>query len=249
MPRLQQHPRQLGLPLHDRRDTGRSLLLLGRQRRRRVGLRFCACGGSFQLSVGLLKIHLYTLPGQSGQPVANFSGTPNSGNARLRWPLRTLPRTARPRGRGPLGTAEARTRKTRATRTARGSYTVALTATNASGSNTNTKTGYVTVTAPAPVADFSRNAAFGPHAADGDLHGRFHQQPDRVVVDLRGRQHQHGAQSDHTYNSNGVYTAGADGDQQLRQQHLHQGRLHHGGRRTGGELLRDAALGRSAADR
>lgn len=38
-----------------------------------------------------------------------------------------------------------------------GTYTVALTATNASGSNTLTKTNYITINAPAPVADFTGN--------------------------------------------------------------------------------------------
>jgi PKD repeat protein len=45
---------------------------------------------------------------------------------------------------------------------AAGSYTVALTVTNASGSNTLTRTNYISVSSPAPVANFTANITSGP---------------------------------------------------------------------------------------
>ena len=74
--------------------------------------------------------------------------------------------------------------RTRATPTAAvGSYTVALTATNAYGNNTNTKNNYITV-GNKPVANFSGTPTERQCAAGGDLHRLLHEQPDRVVLDL-----------------------------------------------------------------
>jgi serine protease len=92
-------------------------------------------------------------------PVAAFSGTPLSGNYPLTVTF-TDASTNSPTswswtfGDGGTSTAQNPSH----VYTAAGTYTVALTATNAYGSNTLTKTGYVTVTAPntnPPVAAFS----------------------------------------------------------------------------------------------
>ncbi len=109
------------------------------------------------------------------RPVANFSGTPTLGAAAAGGDLhRQLPPTPRPRGPGPSATPTLRPCRTRATTySGAGSYTVALTATNACGNNTNTKNNYITV-GNAPVANFSGTPTIRRAAAGGDLHGQLH---------------------------------------------------------------------------
>ena len=74
-----------------------------------------------------------------------------------------------------------------------GSYTVALTATNAYGNNTNTKNNYITA-GNAAGGELLRHAHHRRADADGDLHRQLHQQPDRVVVELRRLDHFDGAE-------------------------------------------------------
>ncbi len=89
-------------------------------------------------------------------PVASFTGTPVSGNAPLNVVF-TDASTGSPTGWswtfGDGGTAT--TQNPSHTYTAAGTYTVALTVSNAAGSNTQTRTGYITVTTgSAPTANF-----------------------------------------------------------------------------------------------
>ena len=95
-------------------------------------------------------------------PTANFTGSPLSGNAPLTVAF-TDTSTGSPTAWswtfGDSGTSTAQNPSHQYT--AAGTYTVALTASNAGGSNTNTKTNYITVAASVPVPDFDANPASG----------------------------------------------------------------------------------------
>jgi len=97
-------------------------------------------------------------------PVANFVGSPTSGNVPLTVNF-TDQSTGSPTGWswtfGDGGTSTAQNPSHQYT--SAGTYTVALTASNAGGSNTNTKTNYVTVTTgpPPPVANFTGSPLSG----------------------------------------------------------------------------------------
>jgi len=102
---------------------------------------------------------LQSLAPQNNPPVANFSGTPTSGQAPLTVQF-TDQSTNNPTSWswtfGDGGTSSAQNPSH--TYSSAGSYTVTLTATNAYGSDQNVKTNYITVTAPPtnpPVANFS----------------------------------------------------------------------------------------------
>ena len=95
-------------------------------------------------------------------PVANFSGTPTSGNAPLTVTFTdssTNTPTAWSWNFGDLNTSTVQNPSH--TYNSVGSYTVALTTTNQYGNNTMTKNNYITVTVPAPVANFSGTPTFG----------------------------------------------------------------------------------------
>ncbi|MEI7491409.1 MAG: PKD domain-containing protein, partial [Bacteroidota bacterium] len=89
-------------------------------------------------------------------PVADFSGTPttiNVGQSVAFTDLSTNTPTSWSWTFGDGGTST--TKNPSHTYNTAGTYTVALTATNAAGSNTKTRTNYITVNVLAPVADFS----------------------------------------------------------------------------------------------
>ncbi|MGA9188888.1 MAG: PKD domain-containing protein [Methanosarcina sp.] len=98
------------------------------------------------------------------KPVAAFSASPTSGNAPLNVTF-TDKSTGTPTawkwtfGDGTNSTAKNPTHKY----SAKGNYTVALTATNAAGSNTVTKSNYINIGAPQqkPVVDFSASPTSG----------------------------------------------------------------------------------------
>jgi PKD repeat protein len=116
-------------------------------------------------------------------PVASFTGTPVSGNAPLNVVF-TDASTGSPTswswtfGDGGTSTAQNPSH----TYTAGGTYTVALTVSNAAGSNTQTRTGYITVTTgSAPVANFTGT----PTTGTAPLAVHIHQHLDRLA-DERG---------------------------------------------------------------
>jgi len=99
-------------------------------------------------------------------PVANFSGTPTSGNAPLGVSF-TDTSTNSPTswswtfGDGGVSTAQNPSHTYQNAGGVTLLRTVSLTATNAGGSNTNTKNNYITVNPPAPVAAFSATPTTG----------------------------------------------------------------------------------------
>ena len=112
-----------------------------------------ACNSSYSGRLGAGRVNAFNAVNTGGgcvAPVANFSGTPTSGNAPL-----SVTFTNSSTGTGPLtyawtfgdgGTSTA-ANPVYAYATA-GTYTVTLTTTNACGSDGETKTGYVTVSNP-----------------------------------------------------------------------------------------------------
>ncbi len=130
------------------------------------------------------------------------------------------------------------------TYTAAGSYTVALTATNAYGNNTNTKTNYITV-GNAPVANFSGTPTSGTAPLSVTFTDSSTNSPDLLVVDLRGQQLLHRAEPEPHLQRGRQLHGCAHRDQRLWQQHQHEDQLHHRYRRfgPGGQLLRQPDLG------
>ena len=126
-----------------------------------------SAGWDQQYGYGLVDANaaLLSLNPPTNPPVAAFTGTPLSGQAPLTVDF-TDQSTYNPTswswtfGDGGTSTLQNPSH----TYTTAGTYTVALTATNAYGSNTLTKTNYITVTAPPtdpPVADFSGTPTTG----------------------------------------------------------------------------------------
>jgi len=110
--------------------------------------------------------------GQLNPPVANFSGTPTSGEVSLAvqfTELSTNTPTSWDWTFGDGGTSTAQ--NPNYTYTVAGTYTVSLTATNADGSDIETKIDYIAVNAPPqpPVADFSGT----PESGDASLAVQF----------------------------------------------------------------------------
>ncbi len=96
-------------------------------------------------------------------PVANFSGTPTSGNAPLAVNFTDSSTNSPTSWSWTFGDSNTSTAQNPShTYTSGGSYTVALTATNAYGNNTNTKSNYISVSGgSAPVANFSGTPTSG----------------------------------------------------------------------------------------
>ena len=95
-------------------------------------------------------------------PVANFSGTPTSGNKPLTVQFTDGSSgsiTSRSWTFGDGGTSSAQNPSHQYTST--GTYTVSLTVTGPGGTDTETKTGYITVSETPPVADFSGTPTTG----------------------------------------------------------------------------------------
>jgi PKD repeat protein len=117
-----------------------------------VGYRQCACptdgnNNDYTISSDLLRFRLDLTGG--APPVADFSGSPTSGNAPLTvnfTDLSTNSPTSWDWDFGDAGTSTAENPSH--SYTGAGDYTVSLTATNASGSATETKTDYISVTVP-----------------------------------------------------------------------------------------------------
>ena len=112
---------------------------------------------------------------------------------------------------------------------AAGTYTVALTATNAGGSDTETKIGYITVTAPRrPRRQLRGHARRRARAAHRRLHRSLDEQPDLLVLDLRRRRDLDRPEPQPHLRRRGHLHRRAHRDQRRRLRHRDQGRLHHG---------------------
>jgi len=103
---------------------------------------------------------------QFSTPVANFTGTPTSGNAPLSVTFTdssTNTPTSWSWNFGDSSSVNATQQNPVHTYASAGTYTVALTATNSAGSNTLTRTGYITVSSGvvAPVANFAGTPSSG----------------------------------------------------------------------------------------
>ena len=119
-----------------------------------IGVRLCGCtlaAGSVNMYVNQIQFTVYLAPTSASPPVANFSGTPTSGNAPLNVSF-TDSSTNSPTswswtfGDGGSSTAQNPSH----TYSTAGNYTVTLTATNAAGSSSPcSMTNYISVTATA----------------------------------------------------------------------------------------------------
>ena len=130
-----------------------------------IKFRTCCCGRdvgqNYSLSYDYVALSMALNPGVLA-PVANFSGTPTSGNAPLAVNFTDSSTNTPTAWSWTFGdTTSSTVRNPSHTYTGVGSYTVALTATNAGGNNTLTKTNYISATAPAPVANFSGTPTCG----------------------------------------------------------------------------------------
>ncbi len=95
-------------------------------------------------------------------PVADFSGTPTTGEAPLTANFTDASTNSPTSWSWDFGDSSTSTSQNPSHQyTDTGNYTVSLTATNATGSDGETKTNYITVNAPAPVADFSGTPTSG----------------------------------------------------------------------------------------
>ena len=150
-----------------------------------VVFQFCACpNGStmYTISSNLMRVTL-NLVGSA--PVANFSGAPTSGSAPLAVTFTDSSTNTPTSWSWTFGDSNTSTVQNPShTYSSAGTYTVALTATNAYGNNTNTKNNYITAGNP-PVANFTGSPTQWRSSLERDLHRQLHQQPDRMVLDLR----------------------------------------------------------------
>jgi len=130
-------------------------------------LKFYVCNqngtqtSAYHIVSDVMRWRLYLKPGGTPAPVANFSGTPTSGTAPLAVTFTDSSTNTPTAWSWTFGDSSTSTAQNPShTYNSVGSYTVALTATNAGGNNTNTKNNYITVGA-APVANFTGNPTIG----------------------------------------------------------------------------------------
>ena len=117
-------------------------------------------------------------------PVANFSGTPTIGAAAAGGELHRLLDQHADAWSWSFGDSNSSTVQNPShTYSSAGSYTVALTATNAGGNNTCTKP----TTSPSAIRRWRTSPARRQRreAAEGHLHRQLDEQPDRVDLELR----------------------------------------------------------------
>ena len=121
----------------------------------------CGCGNNsntYTLSYDCARVVLTLAPA----PVANFSGTPTSGPTPLAVSFTDSSTNSPTAWSWTFGDTNTSTVQNPShTYTGAGSFTVALTATNAAGNNTCTKSNYITATLAAPVAAFTANQTSG----------------------------------------------------------------------------------------
>ncbi len=107
------------------------------------------------------KANYITVNALPSPPVANFSGTPTSGPAPLSVTFTDSSSNNPTAWSWTFGDSSTSTAQNPSHTFSAGTYTVALTATNAGGSNTSTKSNYISAAAPAPVANFTANVTSG----------------------------------------------------------------------------------------
>jgi len=130
----------------------------------KVGIGLCGCrtaGQAMSLSNDVIRWRIYLKPTGGSAPVANFTGNPTSGPAPLAVSFTDTSTNTPTSWSWTFGDSNTSTaRNPSHSYSSTGSYTVALTATNAYGNNTNTKNNYITV-GNAPVANFSGTPTIG----------------------------------------------------------------------------------------
>jgi len=130
----------------------------------KVGIGLCGCranGEAVNLSYNVVRFRIYVKPAGGSAPVANFSGNPTLGAAPLAVTFTDSSSNTPTAWSWTFGDSNTSTAQNPShTYSSTGTYTVALTATNAYGNNTNTKNNYVTV-GNKPVANFSGNPTIG----------------------------------------------------------------------------------------
>ncbi len=127
--------------------------------------RICSCTDqAYTISIDQAHVILTLVGGGTQPPVADFTATPTNGNAPLSVSFADVSTNTPTSWSWTFGDGYTSTiqNPSHVYNTA-GTYTVALTATNAGGSDTNTKTGCISVLPPAPVADFTATPTTGPY--------------------------------------------------------------------------------------
>ncbi len=125
------------------------------------------------VGVGIVDVGaaIAAIGGTQNPPVADFSGTPTSGDYPLTVSFSDLSTNGPTAWSWTFGDGGASTAQSPShTYTAAGTYTVSLTATNAYGSDTATKVDYITVTEPAPASD---TFASGETSVTGTVSGDY----------------------------------------------------------------------------
>ena len=126
--------------------------------------------GSFTVSLtatnsagsdGETKTNYITASTPPSPPVANFTGSPTSGNAPLAVSFTDTSTNSPTSWSWTFGDSSTSTVQNPSHSYAAGTFTVSLTATNAGGSDGETKTNYITATVVAPVANFTGTPTSG----------------------------------------------------------------------------------------
>ncbi len=169
-------------------------------------------------------------------PVANFSGTPTIGAPPLAVTFTDSSTNSPTAWSWSFGDTNTSTVQNPShTYSTRGSYTVALTATNQYGNNTNTKSNYINVGNP-PVANFSGTPTTGNKPLSVTFTDSSTNSPTAWSWNFGDSTTSTAQNPSHSYTSAGQVHGGAHRDQPVRQQHQDADQLHHRFRGLHGEL-------------
>ena len=200
------------------------------------------------ISVDRVRFHLYLKPGGGAPPAASFTGTPTSGTAPLAVTFTDTSTGSPTAWMWNFGDSNyATTQNPSHTYTSGGSFTVTLTSYNQYGSTTCTTSNYITVSG-SPTASFTGTPDIGGIPLAVSFTDTSTGSPTAWSWTFGDTYTSTAQNPSHTYTDDRYVPGGADGDQLPWEQHLHHTQLHHHGQCAGGQLLRDAHLGRGAAD-
>ena len=140
-------------------------------------------------------------------PVADFTGTPTSGDAPLLVVFTDASSGNITSWNWDFGDGNTSTQQNPSNNyVTAGTYTVVLTVTGPGGSDTKTRTNYITVTQPAPVADFTGDPTSGNAPLDVDFTDQSSNDPDTWDWDFGDGGSSTLQNPDHTYTVSGTYT-------------------------------------------